>query len=121
LGFFFPSVNFKKEEDAIDIMKTLITTENMHHNIIILEKMWVHNAQIIVSTCMYTHKMLPADLPRLSWDLKMAFIGRGTMSLTLMLLSLCRWVFFLLLEATQKTQRVFFTQLEENSFYCTIG
>jgi hypothetical protein len=29
---------FEKEEDDIDIMNTLIITENMHHNII-LEKM----------------------------------------------------------------------------------
>lgn len=55
---------------------------------------------------MYTHKMLPADLRRLSWDLKMAFIGRGTMSHFNVIVPL-QVGFFLLLEATQKTKEYF--------------
>lgn len=110
MGFFFFSVNstnfpsffegknhkiflyhkFGKEEDDIDIMNTLIITENMHHNII-LAKMWVHNAQIIVSTRIHTN--VASRLAEAIMGLKMAFVGRGTMSHFNVIVP-CRWDFF---------------------------
>jgi hypothetical protein len=95
----------------------LLLPQNMHHNIT-LEKMWVHNAQIIVSTHVYTQNVA-SWLAEAIMGLKMAFIGRGTMSHFNVIVP-CRWLFSSP-RSNSKNQRVIFTQFEENSLYCTIG
>jgi hypothetical protein len=52
--------------------------------------------------------------------LKMAFMGRGTMSHFNVVVPL-QVSFFSSPRSNSKNQRVVFTQLEENSLYCTIG